>query len=313
MRSAPPDAPLSIITQCHLYAWVEFASARQRAGVPRAACSPGRPRNRPTQETWQPKRPSRLHTSPGPGSPTRVRQSRPGRIASRQPAGCGAHAELGFSTAMGTASGTRRSMNSNSRWCAEVEMSLRRSGRAWGESASHWAAAGSGGARTGPPSGRPIAVTLALAVGVAALAACGTSGTTGSPSAGSPSASPSGSATGAPDPRCLPDAIRAVLQPSQAIVSSRCQVSANGSAYVAGIVRSGGQEQWFFAENAGTSWQSVSEQQLCTDAAGLAGVTSYCNGQRPDDRNLVLPTTKPPKSIGSPSTSVQPSNSTTNQ
>lgn len=164
------------------------------------------------------------------------------------------------------------------------------------------------GKRTGARVGAAGMVLL----GAAALAACGAGGSSeGSSSAGSSTSSPTPSVS--LDARCQLGAVRTVLQPSQAIVSSRCQVAKSGTAYVAGIVRSGGQEQPFFAQNTGASWQTISEQQLCSAAAGLAGVTAYCNGGRPDDTKLVLPTTKPPKATASPTATAVPSNSASTQ
>lgn len=169
---------------------------------------------------------------------------------------------------------------------------------------------------TGIPAKAPLmARTLKLVgtagvvvLGVTTLAACSGAGTSsgGSASGGSATSSPAPSVS--LDVRCQVGAVRTVLQPSQAITSSRCQVSKSGTAYVAGIVSSGGQQQRFFAENTGSSWQSISEQQLCSAAAGLAGVTAYCNGGSPDDKNLVLPTTTPPKGTASPAATSVPSN-----
>ena len=146
----------------------------------------------------------------------------------------------------------------------------------------------------------------------AALAACGAGGSSeGSSSAGSSTSSPTPSVS--LDARCQLGPCGPCFQPSQAIVSSRCQVAKSGNGLRSGIVRSGGQEQPFFAQNTGASWQhDLGTATLLGGCRTRWGHRLLQRG-RPDDTKLVLPTTKPPKATASPTATAVPSNSASTQ
>ncbi len=149
-----------------------------------------------------------------------------------------------------------------------------------------------------------------LAVGgllVAAVAACGSTQTQGGTSTSASATSPTASA-GAPGTAktvCLSNSLRALFPGEQGVTSWRCQ-EVGGTYYAAGIVSGNGTESTFFATYTNGAWVKAEEQQVCA-VQGLDQVSQYCNGGRPDEKNVTLPQATPPAASATPAATTSPS------
>lgn len=149
-----------------------------------------------------------------------------------------------------------------------------------------------------------------LAVGgllVAAVTACGSAQTQGGASTSASSTSPTASDTapGTAKTVCLSNTLRALFPGDEGVTSWRCQ-EVGGTYYAAGIVSGNGAESTFFAKNTNGAWAKADEQQVCA-VEGLDQVSQYCNGGRPDEKNVALPLATPPAASATPAATTSPS------